>query len=235
MPFSGALRYSISMLKMMRSNKVFTVFFLGVITVLITIVFVFWGIGPQQNPSEAIVAEVSESRITYPEYDRAYQIEYRRASETYESAEEIEKLNLRIRVLDQLIDERVLMITAERSEITVTDGEIRKAIMNEPSFQKDGVFNKEIYTRRLKLGRMTPSTFESQLRNDLAMNKIRRLIGETAELGVEEARMLESIKDNREQLTQAFLAAKRQLAVKAYIEGLKRQMKITVNDNFLSY
>jgi ABC-type taurine transport system substrate-binding protein len=77
--------------------------------------------------------------------------------------------------------------------------------------------------------------FESQLRNDLIMNKIRRLIGETAELGVEEARMLESVKDNKQQLTQAFLAAKRQLAVKAYVEGLKRQMKITVNDKFASY
>lgn len=219
----------------MRSNKIFTVFFLGVITVLITIVFVFWGIGPQQNPTSVIVAEVSESRITYPEYDRAYQIAYRRASETYESVEEIEKLNLKTRVLDELIDERVLMITAERSGITVTDDELRKAVMSEPAFQKDGAFDKKLYTRRLKLNRMTPSMFESQLRNDLIMNKIRRLIGETAELGVEEARMLESVKDNKQQLTQAFLAAKRQLAVKAYVEGLKRQMKITVNDKFASY
>jgi peptidyl-prolyl cis-trans isomerase D len=220
------------MLKIMRSNKIFTVFFLGVITVLITIVFVFWGIGPQQNPSSVIVAEVSKSKITYPEYDRAYQIAYRRASETYESVEEIEKLNLRTRVLDELIDERVLMITAERSGITVTDDELRKAVMSEPAFQKDGAFDKKLYTRRLKLNRMTPSMFESQLRNDLIMNKIRRLIGETAELGVEEARMLESVKDNKQQLTQAFLAAKRQMAVKAYVEGLKRQMKITVNDKF---
>jgi peptidyl-prolyl cis-trans isomerase D len=223
------------MLKVMRSNKVFTVFFLGVITVLITIVFVFWGIGPQQNPSAVIVAEVSGSRITYPEFDRAYQIAHRRASETYKSVEEIEKLNLRTRVLDELIDERVLMITAENSGITVTEDELRKAIMGEPAFQKDGVFNKEIYTRRLKLNRMTPSMFESQLKNDLIMNKIRRLIGETAEFGVEEARMLESIKDNKQQLTQAFLAAKRELAVKAYIEGLKRQMKITVNEDYVSY
>jgi peptidyl-prolyl cis-trans isomerase D len=223
------------MLKVMRSNKFFTVFLLGGVSIMITIVFIFWGIGPQQNPSEAIVAEVEKSKITFSEYDRAYQIAYRRARDTYEDEKQIENLNLRVAVLDELIDGRVLAFTADKSGVKVTEDEIRKAVMSEPAFQKDGLFNKEIYERRLKLNRMTPSVFESQLRNDLLLNKMRRLFGETAELGAEELSILESVKDNQGQFRNAFLTAKRNLAVKAYVEGLKRRLEITVNDGYISY
>jgi peptidyl-prolyl cis-trans isomerase D len=223
------------MLKIMRSHKFFTVFLLGAISIMITIVFVFWGIGPQQNTTDVVVAKVGSSRITYPEYDRAYQMAYRRAREAYSDEKELEKLNLRTTVLNELINNRVLMITAERMGLSVTEDELRNAIMREPAFQKEGVFDKEIYTRRLKLNRMTPVMFESQLRNDLVLNKMNRLIGETAELGVEEVGILESLKDNRGQLEQALLTAKRNMAVRAYVEGLKRRMEITVNDEYLSY
>jgi peptidyl-prolyl cis-trans isomerase D len=202
---------------------------------MITIVFVFWGIGPQQNTADVIIAEVEGTRITYPEYDRAYQIAYRRARDTYKEEEQIEKLNLRVTVLDELIDNRALMLTAERGGIQVSEEEVRKAIMSEPAFQKDGEFDKEVYERRLKLNRMTPSMFESQLRHDLVLNKMRRLIGETAELGAEEMSILASVQDNENQFRNAFLSAKRNLAVKAYVEGLKRRMEITVNDKFITY
>ncbi len=219
----------------MRSNKFFTVFLLGGVSIMITIVFIFWGIGPQQNPSESVVAKVEDSKISFSEYDRAYQIAYRRAREMYEDEKQIENLNLRTTVLDELINGRVLAMTAEKAGIHVTEEELQKAIMSEPAFQKDGVFNKGIYERRLKLNRMNPSMFESQLRNDLLLNKMRRLLGETAELGAEEMGILETVKGDQDQFRSAFLAAKRNLAIKAYVEGLKRRMVITVNDQFISY
>lgn len=222
------------MLKVMRSHKFFTVFFLGFVTIAITIVFVFWGIGPQQNPSDIVIAEVGESRITYPEYERALELAYRRARDTYGDEKEIEKLNLKNTVLDQIIDNRVLLIASERAGITVSDEEVREEIRNEPAFQKDGVFDREVYERRLQLGRMTPGGFETQLKNDLRLEKMRNLIGETAELGVEEGRILDSIKDNRDQFAEAFLSGKKAMAVKAYVEGLKRQIEISINQKLIS-
>ena len=222
------------MLKIMRSHKFFTVFFLGFITIAITIVFVFWGIGPSQNPSDVVVAKINKSRITYLEYERAYEMASRRARETYKDEKEIENLHLKNAVLDQLIENRVLMIVAKRAGIKVSDDEIREAIMKETAFQKDGVFDKEVYERRLKLGHMTTGAFEGQLKEDILLGKVRRLIGETAELGTEETKILDSIQDNKDQFEQAFLTAKKNMAVKAYVEGLKRQMEISINQKLIS-
>ncbi len=214
---------------MMRSNKFFSVFLLGFLTIAITIVFVFWGIGPQQNPSDVIIAEVDKSRISLSEYELAYESAYRRAREVYKTNEEIEKLNLRNRVLDELIDRIVLMNAAKDAGITVSEDEVREVIMNEPAFKKDGIFDKNVYIRRLKLSRMTAGRFESKIMEDLFINKIRRLIGETAELTEIDADFPDMEKDVRDQLIEGFLFAKRERAVKAYVEGLKRSAEIKIN------
>jgi peptidyl-prolyl cis-trans isomerase D len=221
------------MLQIMRSHKFFTVFLLGGITIIIIIVFIFWGIGPQQNPSTAIVAKVGNERITLAEYERAYANAYRRAWETYKDEEQIEKLNLKQRVIEELIDNLVLMLVAERAGIRVTKEELREVILNEPAFQINGIFSKEVYERRLKLNRMTPAMFENSIKNELLLNKIRRLISETTELSPEEKNMLESIKGDKGQLADIFLFSKRELAIKAYIEALKRQMDITINRDII--
>jgi peptidyl-prolyl cis-trans isomerase D len=202
---------------------------------MITVVFIFWGIGPQQGTSDTVVAQVNNMRISSAEYDRSYQLAYRRAQETYKDEEEIKNLNLRGRVLDELIERRVLIIAAENAGMKITEDELRNAIMNEPAFQRDRVFDRNVYTRRLKLNRMTPSVFENQLRNDMLVNKIYRMIGETAELSDEDAKLLESIQENNDQLADAILASKKQMAVRAYVEGLKRDMDISVNKNYITY
>ncbi|MCK5506696.1 MAG: SurA N-terminal domain-containing protein, partial [Thermodesulfovibrionia bacterium] len=139
------------MLKVMRSHKFFTVFLLGLITIVITVAFVFYGIGPQQNPSGTIIARVNKQRITLAEYDRVYTNAYRRAWETYKNEDEIKALNLQKKVLQELIDNIVLIEAAQKAEMTVTDKELKDKIMNEPGFQVNGVFSKEVYERRLKL------------------------------------------------------------------------------------
>lgn len=223
------------MLKLMRSHKFFSVFLLGFITIAITIVFIFWGIGPQRSTSDVVIAWVDGERITRAEYERAYDMAYRRAREVYQNEEEIKKLDLRNKVLEELIDNRVLMAAAENAGITVTRNELQEVIMNEPAFQRNGVFDKHIYTKRLRLMRKTPSVFENELKNGLLLNKIRRLIGETAELTANEKATLDLIKGgNKEQFFEIFLSSKRELAIKAFVEGLKRQMKIDINEKFIS-
>ncbi|NOZ68337.1 MAG: hypothetical protein GXP46_03640 [Deferribacteres bacterium] len=54
------------MLKIMRSHKFFTVFLLSAITIMISIAFIFWGIGPKDNPSVTFVAQINGERITRP-------------------------------------------------------------------------------------------------------------------------------------------------------------------------
>jgi len=217
------------MLKIMRTHKFFTLFLLSAVTIMIIITFIFWGIGPKTNPSAGIVAQVEDERITLNEYWRAYDDEYKRLRDIYPDEKEIKKLNLKERVLDSLIDRKVLLIAARRAGITVTEEELQEVIMNMPYFQRDGVFDRNIYLKALRLNRMSPQIFEERLRNDLTISKMTRLISETTELTPEEQKILNAIKGNKNQLMGIFFSTKSNQAIKAYVEGLKRHMKIKIN------
>jgi hypothetical protein len=222
------------MLKIMRSNKFFSVFLLTAITIMLTVAFIFWGIGPKDNPQAQFVAEINGDRIMLDEYYRAYDNEYRRLKDQY-SDEEIEKMNIPDRVINSLVNRRVLLIAAERAGITVSEKELQNAIVNEPAFQRNGVFDVNVYERRLKLNRLSPQTYESVLTRDMIITKMSRLIGETAELSQDEAKMLDTVKGgNKAQLTQIFLASKSNQVINAYIQSLKRQLDITIRRDLVS-
>ena len=83
------------------------------------------------------------------------------------------------------------------------------------------------------MSRMTAGLFESKIREDLLINKIRRLIGETAELTEIDADFPDMEKDIKDQLIESFLFAKRERAVKAYVEVLKRSAEIKINQKYI--
>lgn len=223
------------MLKILSTSKFFSVFVLGAITLMITVAFVFWGIGPKDNTSIAYAATVEDIRIPLDEFWRAYDNEYKKLSDQYSNPEDIEKLNLEQMILESLIDRAVLLIAAQNAGLTVTDKELQQSIIDTPHFQKNGAFDQNIYLRALKLNRTTPRAYESSLRNDLMTFKMRMIIGETAELSSAELKILESMEDgNKKQLAEIFRSSKSSQAIKAYIESIKRELDIKINPELLS-
>jgi peptidyl-prolyl cis-trans isomerase D len=223
------------MLKTMRTNKIFTFVILVGVTVIITIAFVFWGIGPKDNENVQVLAQVDKQKVSFEEYWRAYDNAYKREKDEGVSDDQIKKLNLKEKVLQTLVDRKVLLIAAERSGITVTEKELQDNIIKTPYFKRNGVFDKAVYERALRLNRMTPQIYEATLRNDLVINKMIRLIGETSELTEEETGILKSLGGgNVEQLREVFRANKSNLAIQAYVEGYKKQLDIKVNRDLIS-
>lgn len=213
------------MLKAMRKHARFfyVLFFIVILS------FIFWGVGTVDKSTNVAVAEVEKEKISLEEYWLAYD----RIREFYRDmmkevfTEEVEKqLNLKQKVLDTLIDERVLLIAAKRAGITVSEKELEEAIMNDPNFMRDGRFNRDVYLRTLQLNRMTPQFYESLRKRELILTKMRRLIGESIDLPGSEVK--------GESLKQAMLSEMRERAIKSYIEGLKKGMKIKVNTKLLS-
>jgi parvulin-like peptidyl-prolyl isomerase len=213
------------MLKAMRKHARFfyVLFFIVILS------FIFWGVGTVDKSTNVAVAEIEKEKISLEEYWLAYD----RIREFYRDmmkegfTEEVEKqLNLKQKVLDTLIDERVLLIAAKRAGITVSEKELEEAIMNDPNFMRDGRFNRDVYLRTLQLNRMTPQFYESLRKRELILTKMRRLIGESIDLPGSEVR--------EESLKQAMLSEMRERAIKSYIEGLKKGMKIKVNTKLLS-
>ncbi len=223
------------MLKTMRTNKIFTLVILTGVTVIITIAFVFWGIGPKDNPTAQVLAQVEKEKVSFEEFWRAHDNEYKREKDSGTSDDEIKKLNLKEKVLEVLIDRKVLLVAAERSGITVTEKELQDNIIRTPYFQRNGVFDKAVYERALRLNRMTPQLYEATLKNEMIINKMVRLIGETTELTAEETGILNSLSGgNMEQLREVFRSNKSSMSVAAYIEGYKKLLDIKVNKDLIS-
>jgi peptidyl-prolyl cis-trans isomerase D len=223
------------MLKILSTNKLASYIILVAITIIIIATFVFWGIGPKDKPQEAIVAQVNSEKINIQEFWRAYENEYKRISEKGAQKEDIEKLNLKDRVLNSLVERAVLLIAAKDGKISVTENELQDAIKHLEYFQRNGVFDREVYINKLRLNRMTPQSFENMFREDLIISKMTRLIGETTELSTDEKNIIDSLSGgNQGQLLEVFRSNKTNLAVKAYVEGLKKQLDVKINRNLIS-
>lgn len=207
---------------------------LSVITIMITVAFIFWGIGPNSKQPVEFVAEIEGNAITLEQYWRAYDSEYNRLKDQGTKPEDIEKINLKDRILSRIVNRRVLLFAADQAGISITENELQAEIINSPYFQKDGVFNRDVYERRLRINRITPSKYETSLRDDMVIAKMSRIISEAAELSAEELKIIESIQGgNKEQLSEIFRSSKSNQIITAYIESIKKEMNIKINKDLI--
>lgn len=221
------------MLKMMRKHaKYFYVLFFIVI-----LSFIFWGAGTMDETGEnAIVAKVGKYKITVEEYWRTYDSAFRFYREIYKDQFDEEKMKLKEKVLDSMIDETVLLIAAKDAGITVSDEELQEAITKDPSFMRNGVFDRHIYLNRLRLNRITVEAYESLKRQELILNKIRRLIAlsvDVTDIDLD-SKQISGNDQMIKMLSATMLNEKREKAIKSYIEGLKKQIKIKINTQLIS-
>ncbi|MBI4691791.1 MAG: SurA N-terminal domain-containing protein [Nitrospirae bacterium] len=221
------------MLQFMRKHaKFFYVFFF-----IIIISFIFFYVGPVDKSSMVPVAEVGKEQITLEEYWRTYDRTRDFYRDIYKEKfdEDMEKkLRLKEKVLDSLIEEKVLLLTAVDIGIKVKDEEVEEAIMHEPAFTRNGVFDREVYLRTLQLSRVTPEFFENAKRQELTLKKIRRLIGESVDITDIELKMIQGNEQTVNALRQAVLVDKREKAIKSYVEALKKQIKVKINSQLIS-
>jgi len=221
------------MLKMMRHHaKYFYVLFFIVI-----LSFIFWGVGTvDQTSNGGIVAEVGKQKITQEDYYRAYDNAFKFYKDLYKEKfdEEMQKqLNLKNSVLDSLIGNKVLLLAAAENGIKVSDEELHAAIINEPAFMKNGVFDNQIYQNTLRLSRITPEAYESMKRQELVIARMTRLIELSAappvvDLGTgSDEQAIRALKD-------AMMNDAKDKAVRAFINGYKKSIKIKENRQFIS-
>lgn len=99
-------------------------------------------------------------------------------------------------VLDSMIDEKLMLQAAEREGFVISDKEVRRSIMENPSFQDDeGKFDADLYRRIMK--RNNASTYERDVRERLmvqAMQDFIRRSARVSEAEVKEAFVEESSK-----------------------------------------
>jgi len=124
------------------------------------------------------VATVDGHAITAADFRRTYQAQiqsYRAAYGGQVSDQMLRQLGIDQQILQQMVDERAAVSEAGRLGLSVTNDEVRDAIVAMPAFQENGRFIGE--TRYLALLRMqqpplTPAQFERSVRESLLVQKL---------------------------------------------------------------
>lgn len=221
------------MLKTMRKHARYFYF----LFFLIILTFIFWGVGTVDKPTDVMVAEVDKEKISVEEYWRAYERVRSAYRDQYKEQfnEEMEKkLNLKENVLNTLLEEKVLLVSAKEMGINVSDKELQEAIINDPNFMRDGVFRRDIYFRTLELNRLTPEAYENSLRQQLTILKMKRLIGSVVEVDTIDLKNIGVDDKALADIERALLSLQQDIVLKSYVEGIKPKMKIKTNMELIS-
>ncbi len=221
------------MLKSMRKHARF----FYVLFIIVILSFIFWGVGTVDKSSAPSVAEIGKEKITGEEFWRAYDQMRATLRETYKDQfnEEMEKkLKLKEVVLSSLIAEKVLAVAASDMGVTVSDEELQDVITHEPSFMRDGVFNRNTYFRVLQIERQTPEMFESSLRQQLISTKMRQLIWSSAVVNPLDLRNISGDEKAINEKMQAILMNNRNEALASYVNGIRQRMNVKINMDLIS-
>ncbi|HWP35461.1 MAG TPA: SurA N-terminal domain-containing protein [Thermodesulfobacteriota bacterium] len=161
----------------------------------VAVVFIFWGIGTRQS-QQARAATVNGHDILFADLEReAARLEQRYRELFRGSLPEglVSRLDLHRQAFDRLIEQILIRQEVERLGLAVSDEELREAIAARPEFQREGRFDRLLYTQLLAGGAFgpdlrTPAAFEAALREDLLRQKLERLVVDAVQVTDAEVR-----------------------------------------------
>ena len=158
-----------------QSAKIFVSIFIG----LIVISFIFTGYQYMEGGSNT-VATVNGQNIILRDFNHAY-------SSTLEfyrnlfggrslSNRQIEQMNIKSRIMDELIQRKILFEVAEDMELIPGPREVKNHIKNQSSFFTNEAFDIRKYKSLLRANDFTPEEYENNQTEDIAITKIQTLL-----------------------------------------------------------
>lgn len=166
------------MFDLVRDNKKIVQIFLA----LIALPFAFFGVDSYvRNAGGDDVAKIGDARITQQQFQQALreQQERLRAQLGQVDPKMLDNPEARKAILDDLVDQRLLMLEASKRRLFASDDAVRRAIAGIEVFKVDGKFSSERYEAALRAQGMTPAMFEAQLRQDLTLQQLAGAVGQS--------------------------------------------------------
>jgi peptidyl-prolyl cis-trans isomerase D len=130
------------MLKILRKHSKH--WLIGLVVGAIVVVFIFWGMGSMRSSPHQELARVYGEPIPLTTFYQ-YAALMAKKSRFRRNLSEEESKTLREGVPDNLIRLTLLTETAKRLGLTASDAEVQAAIIRDPAFQQDGVFEPRLY------------------------------------------------------------------------------------------
>jgi peptidyl-prolyl cis-trans isomerase D len=165
------------MLSLMR--KYASTWMIKMILGAIVVVFVFWGVGSYRAQRASRVAVVNGQSILISEYQQAYNNILEQLRQSFGKNLDdniIEQFQVKQQAINGLIDQKLLLQEADKLNFNVSDKNLSNAIRKIAGFQRNGIFDRQLYQRMLNSNRLTPEAFEEIQRNAMQVEKIRRFI-----------------------------------------------------------
>lgn len=158
------------------------------IVVIIALVFIFWGVGPNLMNSRDSAIVVNDIEISFQQYQSAYDRAYNNMEQQFGGnipQSLVENLGIKDQVVNQLIREALLRQGAAEMGIHVSREEVRDTIESMPQFQENETFSMERYDALLAANRYTPQKFEELIQTDILAQKVRLNISNFATTATE--------------------------------------------------
>jgi peptidyl-prolyl cis-trans isomerase D len=164
-----------------RNNKRIVQLFLA----LITLPFAFWGVDSYvRHLGENVdVASVGDSKITQQEFQKVWREQVERMRGMLGAnfnPQMFDTPEARLAVVNDLVEQRLLLLEAARSHMGTSDEALRDVISKIPAVQENGQFSMARYEAALKAQGLTQAGFEQQLRQNLTLQQIAGALGNSA-------------------------------------------------------
>ena len=168
------------MLSWMQKHKKYLVVTIWVSTIaFVGAGFVGWGAYDLNSNRATSVAKVGHRNISIQElqqkYDNLYQY-YNNLFDGKLTQEKANELGLQNAALQATIQENLLLNFADDIGLSVSKDDILKYIIADPTFQKDGAFDKNLYYDILRRARINPTDFEENLKLTILLDKLRTIL-----------------------------------------------------------
>ncbi|NCD13429.1 MAG: peptidylprolyl isomerase, partial [Epsilonproteobacteria bacterium] len=137
--------------------------------------FVGWGAYDLNKDRAASVAKVGHRTISVKEFQSAYANHYNFYNNLLQgqlTQEQAEQMGLDKIVMSSLINQTLLLNYADEIGLMASKKDVIERLRNNPNFQNNGVFSKELYYSILKSNRINPNDYEHELTKEILYTKL---------------------------------------------------------------
>lgn len=155
-----------------------------VVLLLVGVPFAFWGVDSFfLGGGDPVVAKVGSQKIYQSQFRASYENRYQQLQQMMGEnfrADMFDKGRFQKAVLDDMTQEAMMRQYTHDAGYRANDAALFEYLSTVPVFQKDGKFDSVAYQEALARQGMTPTKFESQLRNSMEIDQLRGAVTDTA-------------------------------------------------------
>lgn len=206
---------------------------------LVLLPFLFFGMDSYFRAGDVVqgMATVGDYRVSQQEFNQALrerQDAIQRMLDGRADAALLDNPEMRLAVIENLIRQKLLLNSALRSGLAVSDQQLQTVIAEQQAFQDQGKFSFERYNQYLRTQGMTPAIFEARLRQDMLLQYVDDAYSDSVFVPRTVAERLLRISEQQREVSQTLILPERFLpyvkldadAAKKYYDSRQDEFRI---------